>query len=215
MEAVQSSPAVAAARPARKIDWVGASPFFAIHLLAFGTIWTGITPAAAICCAVLYVVRMFAVTGGYHRYFSHRTYRTSRVFQFFLAFLAQTSAQRGALWWAAHHRHHHRYSDMANDTHSVAPGRLLVFARAVDLREGQPEDRPEVHPGSGPLPRAALPRQVLPAAADHAGHGDLLHARRFGPVLRVLRQHRAALARHLHDQLAVARVRQSPLQDHR
>ncbi len=109
MGTAQGNLEVAATKPTRKIAWLGASPFFAIHLLAFGTIWTGITPAAAICFAVLYVVRMFAVTGGYHRYFSHRTYRTSRVFQFILAFLAQTSAQRGALWWAAHHRHHHRY----------------------------------------------------------------------------------------------------------
>ncbi len=120
MESAQENPGIATSKPMRRIGWAGASPFLAIHLLAFGTIWTGITPAAAICCAVLYFVRMFAVTGVYHRYFSHRTYKTSRVFQFVLAFLAQTSAQRGALWWAAHHRHHHRYSDMPEDLHSVA-----------------------------------------------------------------------------------------------
>ena len=105
-------------KPERRIDWLGASPFIAIHVLAFGCIWTGITPAAAICCVALYVIRMFAVTGGYHRYFSHRTYKTSRAFQFVLAFVAQTSAQRGALWWAAHHRNHHLYSDQPQDIHS-------------------------------------------------------------------------------------------------
>jgi stearoyl-CoA desaturase (delta-9 desaturase) len=105
-------------RPVRRIDWLGASPFIAIHVLAFGCIWTGITPAAAICCVALYFIRMFAVTGGYHRYFSHRTYKTSRAFQFVLAFVAQTSAQRGALWWAAHHRNHHLYSDQPQDIHS-------------------------------------------------------------------------------------------------
>ena len=120
MEQVQSDQAGVPVKPARRIGWAGAAPFIAIHVLAFGSIWTGITPAAAICCAVLYFVRMFAVTGVYHRYFSHRTYKTSRVFQFVLAFLAQTSAQRGALWWAAHHRHHHRYSDQPEDLHSVA-----------------------------------------------------------------------------------------------
>jgi stearoyl-CoA desaturase (delta-9 desaturase) len=61
---------------------------------------------------------MFGVTAGYHRYFSHRSFKTSRVFQFLLAFLAMTSAQKGVLWWAAHHRHHHRYSDQAPDVHS-------------------------------------------------------------------------------------------------
>jgi len=120
MDQAQVDSGVVYSKPARRIGWLGASPFFLIHLLAFGSIWTGITPAAAICCAVLYFVRMFAVTGVYHRYFSHRTYKTSRFFQFCLAFLAQTSAQRGALWWAAHHRHHHRYSDQPEDLHSVA-----------------------------------------------------------------------------------------------
>ncbi len=105
-------------RQSPKIEWLGSIPFVVIHLLALGTIWTGITPAAAICCVVLYFVRMFGVTGGYHRYFSHRTYKTSRVFQFLLAFLAQTSAQKGALWWAAHHRHHHIHSDQPRDIHS-------------------------------------------------------------------------------------------------
>src|SRR5262249_24912246 len=64
-------------------------------------------------------VRMFGITGGYHRYFSHRTFRTSRLFQFLLAFLAQTSAQKGAIWWASHHRLHHKKSDQPGDVHSV------------------------------------------------------------------------------------------------
>lgn len=108
------------AKPQRHVEWGGAIPFIAVHLLALGSFWTGVTRGAVICCIVLYVVRMFGVTAGYHRYFSHRAFRTSRVFQFLLAFLAQTSAQRGVLWWAAHHRHHHRYSDMPNDGHSMA-----------------------------------------------------------------------------------------------
>lgn len=116
----QGNSAVVEAAPARRYGVPGMIPFIIIHLLALGSIFTGVTKEAVICCVVLYFVRMFGVTGGYHRYFSHRTYRTSRVFQFILAFLAQSSAQRGALWWAAHHRHHHRNSDQINDTHSVA-----------------------------------------------------------------------------------------------
>ncbi|MGH9203229.1 MAG: fatty acid desaturase, partial [Vicinamibacterales bacterium] len=73
---------------------------------------------AVVLCLALYVVRMFVVTAGYHRYFSHRSFKTSRVFQFILGFLAQTSAQRGVLWWAAKHRHHHRHSDTELDVHS-------------------------------------------------------------------------------------------------
>ena len=67
---------------------------------------------------VAYVVRMFGITAGYHRYFAHRAYRTSRPFQFALAVIGGTSAQKGALWWAAHHRDHHRDSDGPDDVHS-------------------------------------------------------------------------------------------------
>lgn len=102
----------------RRYNYLGALPFVLVHLAALGALWSGVTPAAVICCIVLFFVRMFAVTGGYHRYFSHRTYKTSRVFQFVLAFLAQTTAQKGALWWAAHHRQHHRFSDQHGDLHS-------------------------------------------------------------------------------------------------
>ena len=66
-----------------------------------------------------YYLRMFAVTAGYHRFFSHRSYRMNRVWQFAMAFLAQTSAQKGILWWASHHRHHHLMSDRKADIHSA------------------------------------------------------------------------------------------------
>lgn len=69
-------------------------------------------------CVTLYFVRMFGITGVYHRYFAHRTFRTSRIFQFCLAFLGATASQKGPLWWAAHHRHHHRFSDTEDDVHS-------------------------------------------------------------------------------------------------
>lgn len=93
-------------------------PFILVHMACLGAIWTGVTANALILCVVLYAVRMFGVTAGYHRYFSHRSFKTSRVGQFVLAWLAQSSAQRGALWWAAVHRHHHRHSDTELDAHS-------------------------------------------------------------------------------------------------
>ena len=66
---------------------------------------------------------MFGVTAGYHRYFSHRSYKLGRAAQFLMAFLAQTSGQKGVLWWAAHHREHHRHSDQEHDVHSPGAAR--------------------------------------------------------------------------------------------
>jgi stearoyl-CoA desaturase (Delta-9 desaturase) len=93
--------------------------FWGVHLACLLVLWTGVSWTAVGVCAGLYVVRMFGVTAGYHRYFAHRTFKTSRPMQFLLALLATASAQQGPLWWAGHHRHHHRYSDQLGDVHSV------------------------------------------------------------------------------------------------
>jgi stearoyl-CoA desaturase (delta-9 desaturase) len=93
-------------------------PFIALHV---GVVLVFTVPFEAKWIGWLigsYALRMFAVTGGYHRYFSHRSYKLNRFWQFMMAFLAQTSAQKGVLWWAAHHRDHHRHSDRKADLHS-------------------------------------------------------------------------------------------------
>lgn len=77
-----------------------------------------LTWTAGILFVVFYSLRVFGLTGGFHRYFAHRAYKTSRFFQFVLAFLGGSALQRGALWWAGHHRHHHRHSDTEEDVHS-------------------------------------------------------------------------------------------------
>jgi len=104
--------------PHNDIVYPQAIPFILVHLSVIGIFWTGFTALSVFLCISLYLVRMWALTGGFHRYFSHRSYKTSRFFQFIIAFLGQTSAQRGVLWWAAIHRHHHRYSDTPEDVHS-------------------------------------------------------------------------------------------------
>ena len=97
-------------------------PFVIFHVLPVLVIFTGVTRRAVIIAIVAYFVRLVAITGGYHRYFSHRTYRTGRVRQFLLAFVGLTAVQRGPLWWAGNHRAHHRYSDTERDPHSAARG---------------------------------------------------------------------------------------------
>ncbi len=100
------------------IVYPSAIPFVLVHIACLAVFITGSTLRDWIICAALYVVRIFAVTAGHHRYFSHRSFKTSRAGQFLLAFACQTSAQRGILWWAAKHRAHHKHSDTALDVHS-------------------------------------------------------------------------------------------------
>lgn len=93
-------------------------PFLAIHLGAILAPLSGISLPALVTALLLYLVRMFAITAFYHRYFSHRSFATSRLMQFVMAMLGNAAAQRGPLWWAAHHRDHHRHSDTKQDAHS-------------------------------------------------------------------------------------------------
>jgi len=95
-------------------------PYWGVHILAIvGIAITGVSWLGLLWTFLMYVPRMFFVTGAYHRYFSHRSYKTSRWFQFVLAFGAACTAQKGPLWWAAHHRVHHKLSDLPGDLHSV------------------------------------------------------------------------------------------------
>ena len=106
------------AQTPQKVDWFRLIPFMGIHAACFAVIWVGWSWPAVILAVVLYVARMFAITGFYHRYFSHRSFSTSRFMQFLMAAAGNSSVQRGPLWWAAHHRHHHRTSDQPEDHHS-------------------------------------------------------------------------------------------------
>ena len=117
---VDTQAAGAPGGPPDRIDWTRALPFALLHAGCLGVVWTGVSPVAVAVAAALYALRMFALTGFYHRYFSHRTFRTSRAMQLVFAILGASCAQRGPLWWAAHHRHHHRHADDDQDLHSPA-----------------------------------------------------------------------------------------------
>ena len=102
----------------KQVDWPRTIPFIILHLGCLGVIWVGVSSLAVWLAVGLYFFRMFAITGFLHRYFSHKTYSTSRAFQFIMALWCSLAVQRGALWWAYTHRHHHKHSDEEEDKHS-------------------------------------------------------------------------------------------------
>ena len=105
-----------------QIDWTRVWPFIALHMACFAVIWVGWSPVAVAIAVAAYLIRMFAITAFYHRYFSHKSFKTSRVIQFIFAVLGTSATQRGPLWWASHHRYHHRHSDSDKDPHSPRHG---------------------------------------------------------------------------------------------
>ncbi|MDO8937690.1 MAG: acyl-CoA desaturase [Methylicorpusculum sp.] len=106
------------------IDWLRVIPFVLMHLACLFVLVVGCSPIALWVAFFSYGIRMFAITAFYHRYFSHKAFKTSRVCQFLFALLGATATQRGPIWWASHHRRHHRYSDKDQDIHSPRHGFL-------------------------------------------------------------------------------------------
>ena len=108
--------------PEERINKRSSIPFVLFHVLCLAAIFTGVTAKALILCLVLYLVRMFFITAGYHRYFAHRSYKMGRAMQLVMAFGGSSASQKGPLWWAGHHRNHHRFSDTERDIHSPLKG---------------------------------------------------------------------------------------------
>jgi stearoyl-CoA desaturase (delta-9 desaturase) len=127
--------------PESDIMYPSTVPFILVHLACLGAIWTGVTSTALIIGVALYWLRIFSIGAGYHRYFSHRSYETSRAFQFVLAVLSQSTTQKSVLWWAAKHREHHLHSDTELDVHSPRQSGFLyshvgwIFSRHHDATD--------------------------------------------------------------------------------
>ena len=113
-----TGPATEGALAVERVNKVTSIPFVLVHLVPVLAIFTGVSVTAVVLGVLLYLGRMFFITAGYHRYFAHRSYRLNRFWQLVMAFGGTTSVQKGPLWWAAHHRDHHRFSDTERDVHS-------------------------------------------------------------------------------------------------
>jgi stearoyl-CoA desaturase (delta-9 desaturase) len=111
-------------RRGRRVDWLRIWPFVGLHLACLAVFWVGVSPVAVGVAVASYLLRMFAITAFYHRYFAHKSFRTSRACQFVFAVLGAASTQRGPLWWAAHHRRHHMHTDTPDDPHRPQDGFL-------------------------------------------------------------------------------------------
>jgi len=68
--------------------------------------------------AFMYVITAIGITVGYHRYFTHRSFRTNRAVEAVLAALGSMAMEGPVLTWAAVHRSHHQHSDHDDDPHS-------------------------------------------------------------------------------------------------
>ena len=125
----------------QKMDLKRTVPFIIVHGGCLLVLWVGFSWFAVAAAVALYFIRMFAITAFYHRYFSHRTFKTSRFAQFCFGVLGNSSMQRGPIWWASVHRHHHQHSDEEVDAHSPRQhGFLWSHIGWITARKNFPTD---------------------------------------------------------------------------
>jgi stearoyl-CoA desaturase (Delta-9 desaturase) len=123
MSSVSTEKSNAAPTPRGKVAYARSIPFLIVHVIGIvGPFFLPFSWKWVALAIGLYYLRMFGITAGYHRYFSHRAFKTSRAFQFVLAWMGSMTLQKGVLWWAGHHRNHHRFSDTPEDIHSPIQG---------------------------------------------------------------------------------------------
>jgi stearoyl-CoA desaturase (delta-9 desaturase) len=156
------------------------APLLAMHLGCLGVLWVEASASAIGVAFLLFVLRAFGLTAGYHRYFAHRSFRTSRGFQLVLAVLGASAAQLGPLWWAGHHRRHHAHTDTPEDVHSPARGLLWAHMGWLMCRRYSATDLAAIpdfarFPELRLLDRAPwLPPALLAASLTAAGGMQLL-----------------------------------------
>jgi stearoyl-CoA desaturase (delta-9 desaturase) len=105
-----------------RTEWLSRGIYWGIHASVLFVFATGAPRSALLLCAATYGLRVFGITGGYHRYFAHKSYKTSRAFQLVLAVLGCSATQKGPLWWCGTHRRHHAFTDREGDPHSPRDG---------------------------------------------------------------------------------------------
>ena len=94
---------------------------FVLQVTPIAFLLMGTNPADWLLFAVIYPIQSIGVGVSLHRYFAHRSFKTSRWFQFVMALMA-SSVFGDPVRFTGKHRLHHRYSDTTNDTHTPLKG---------------------------------------------------------------------------------------------
>lgn len=80
-----------------------------------------------------------SITAGYHRLFSHQSYKSSSLIQLFYLLFGAASFQNSALKWSSDHRYHHRFVDKESDPYNIQEG--FFWAHIGWILYGDPEHR--------------------------------------------------------------------------
>lgn len=105
---------------------------FALLIWAAWRAWGGILRwQDLVVCAITYTLTGTGITVGFHRLFTHRSFKTSVPMRVLLAILGSAAVEGPVIEWVAAHRKHHQFSDQEGDPHSPHVGHGDGFLRAL------------------------------------------------------------------------------------
>lgn len=105
----------------KRIDWPILLSIIAFHILA-GVAMTMITVEGLVSFVILYAISVLGITMGFHRYYTHHSFKANKWFGRLLGIMGTLALQGSVKKWVAHHRLHHAGSDTESDPHNANSG---------------------------------------------------------------------------------------------
>ncbi len=109
----------------KKLDWTNTLFLAFSHLMGIaGIVWLCFhwSWSIALLAVLWFGFCGLSITGGYHRLFSHPTYRAIWPLRVFYLLFGAASVQNSALKWSADHRIHHKFTDREEDPYNIKKG---------------------------------------------------------------------------------------------
>jgi stearoyl-CoA desaturase (Delta-9 desaturase) len=132
-----------------RLNWVNVTYFSLLHLLGFIGIYYMIFVHFSLSILYLFLILTvagsFSITGGYHRYFSHKSYKCTSLLKVYYLLIGAASMQNSAITWAQDHRIHHAYTDKEQDPYSIMKGFWWAHMGWVFYKRSGPKTYSHVH----------------------------------------------------------------------
>jgi stearoyl-CoA desaturase (delta-9 desaturase) len=141
----QSSPTNAESTPLQgRLNWANivvlfASPIVAVLATSYYVLRQGIELSDLICFFSMIFLTGIAITAGYHRYYSHKSYECHPTIRLFYMLFGAGAMQAPALDWVSDHRNHHRFVDRDGDPYNIQRGFLWAHMGWAFHRDPEPK----------------------------------------------------------------------------
>ena len=104
------------------VNWLTAAIMVLFHVGAVAAFWFTTWTNVVVALVLHWFAVGLGISLGYHRLHTHRGFKTSKAFEYFLAVCGTLTLEGGPIFWVATHRVHHQHSDQDGDPHTPRDG---------------------------------------------------------------------------------------------